>query len=132
MNYEDIAKGVQECIAAVMDVPSESFGPDDRLVDDLGAESLDLLDLVFHLEQRFGVSISPREIEKRAARALDGKPLEVDGVYTTEALRELRRALPDVPAEELPEGLLVADLPRVFRVGTMAGLVCRTLEENGG
>ncbi len=131
MTDNDVMTGVRECLAVVLDLQMESIVESARLVADLGAESLDLLDLVFQLEQRFGVSMSPRDIEERTRRALGDIPLEVDGVYTPEALVELRRALPDVPDEELNDGLTVADLPRTFRVSTMAALVSRLLEENG-
>jgi acyl carrier protein len=132
MRREEVLQGVRECVAAALETPAASVGEHDRLIDDLGAESLDVLDLVFQLEQRFKVSISPRDIERRAKEKLDGKPLEVDGVYTPEALAELRKLLPEVPPEELADGLRVAELPRRFRVSTMAGLVCRLLEEKGG
>ena len=98
-------------------------------LEDLGADSLDLLDLTFQLEQEFKVKISPREIERRSREQLGETPLEVDGIYTPEALMELRKALPEVPMDELADGLSVGDLPRRFRVATMVNLVCRLLEE---
>ena len=129
MRREDVMAGVRECVALALELPVDSVGEDDRLVGDLGAESLDLLDLVFQLEQKFSVRISPRDIERRAREKLCGEPLEIDGIYTPGALAELRKALPDVPDGELAEGLSVADLPRTFRVGTMVNLVCSVLEE---
>lgn len=131
MNCEGILMGVRECVASVLEIPVDSVGEKDRLIDDLGAESLDLLDLVFQLEQKFHVSISPGDIERRAKAKLEGTPLEIDGVYTAEALSELRKILPEVPPSELAEGLTVAQLPRTFRVSTMANLVSRLMEEKG-
>ena len=131
MNCEEILTGVRECVASVLAIPVTAVGKEARLIDDLGAESLDLLDLVFQLEQKFRVSISPGDIERRAKAKLEGRPLEIDGVYTAEALSELRRILPEVPPSELAEGLTVAQLPRTFRVSTMANLVSRLTEEKG-
>ena len=76
-------------------------------------------------------SISPGDIERRARAKLDGRPFEIDGVYTAEALSELRKILPEVPPGELAEGLTVAQLPRTFRVSTMANIVSRLMEEKG-
>ncbi len=129
MNRQDIVRGVTESVAVVLDRDAAGIRENDRIVDDLGADSLDLLDLVFQLEQRFRVRISPREIERRTKDILGGAPLEVDGVYTPEALAELRKSLPEVPADELADGLSVAELPRRFRVATFANLVARLLEE---
>jgi hypothetical protein len=88
--------------------------------------------LLFRLEQKFQVRISPREIERRTIARLEGKPLEVNGVYTPEALAILREALPEIPAEELKPGVTTADLPRKLRVATMVNLVCHLLEAKHG
>jgi acyl carrier protein len=119
-------------VAAVVDVDPSSVQEDHRILEDLGADSLDLLDLVFHLEQKFKIKISPRDIERRAQRELGKIPLDVDGVYTAEAIEQLRRAMPEVPPEELSEGLRSADLPRRFRVATFVRLVTRLMEEQYG
>jgi acyl carrier protein len=132
MNRDEIVRGVCECVAAVVDADPSKVHEGDRIIEDLGADSLDLLDLIFHLEQRFRIKISPRDIERRAQKELGETPLEVEGVYTPEAIKQLRSALPEVPSEELPVGLRSADLPRRFRVGTFVRLVTRLMEEQHG
>lgn len=132
MDQEVVFQGVRECLAKVLDVSAETVRLKQCIVADLGADSLDLLDLTFQLEQRFGISISPRDIERRTSAKLGGKPLDVDGVYTPEALAALRQALPEIPPEELPDGLTTAELPRRIRVATMVNLVCRLQEEKRG
>ncbi len=132
MNGNEIVRGVCECVAGVVDKDPSTVREGDRILEDLGADSLDLLDLVFQLEQRFKIRISPRDIERRAQRALRGVPLEVDGVYTPEAIEQLRIAMPEVPREELSEGLRSAHLPRSFRVATFVRLVTRLMEEQHG
>ena len=129
MNQEETSKGVRECIALALGNEVETIRLEDRIFDDLGADSLDLLDLIFQLEQRFHVSISPRGIEQRVRETLGDTPLEIDGVYTSAALAELRKSLPEVPPDELAEGLTAAELPRRFRVATMVNLVNRLMEE---
>lgn len=132
MNRDEVVRGVCECVAAVVDVDPSNVQEGHRILEDLGADSLDLLDLVFHLEQRFKIKISPRDIERRAQREIGSVPLEMDGVYTAEAIEQLRRAMPEVPREELSEGLRSADLPRSFRVATFVRLVTRLMEEQYG
>ena len=129
MSREEVFAGVRECLVAALDVEPGAVRQEQRIIGDLGADSLDLLDLTFQLERRFGVAISPREVERRARGRLGGAPLEADGVYTPEALAEIRKALPEVPAEELPPGTAPADLPRRLRVATMVSLVCQLLQE---
>lgn len=129
MKQDEIFAGVCSSIATVLDINDiVSIQPGDRLVTDLGADSLDLLDLVFHLEQYFKIRINPRDIEKEAQAVLGDIPIERDGIYTAEALDELRKALPEVPAEELHDNLETKYLPKVFRVETFVRLVRKTME----
>lgn len=129
MTEAEILAGVRACIAHALDVPEDRLQPHQRLIGDLGADSLDLLDLTFHLEKRFAVKISPRDIEKRGRARLGGQPWEVDGVLTPAALAEVRASLPEVPAEELKDGLKADALPRSLRVQTFVNLVARLLQE---
>lgn len=129
MTRDEVEAAVIECVARVVDAPAETIRPDSVLVGDLGADSLDLLDLIFQLEQRFNIRIEPKGIERRARAALGGAELEDNGVYTPSALAQLRAALPEVPAEELAEGFRSADLPRRFRVATFVRLVEGLLRE---
>ena len=132
MNRDDIVKGVCECVAAVVDIDPATIRETDSIINDLGADSLDLLDLVFHLEQRFKVKITPRGIERAAQAALGGAPLEIDGVYTPLALEQLRKALPEVPSEEMKDGLRNSELPSRFRITTFVNLVSGLLEGKNG
>ncbi|MHC4608098.1 MAG: acyl carrier protein [Planctomycetota bacterium] len=129
MDRSEIFEGVRACLEEVLNVAPDSVREEAKIIGDLGADSLDLLELTFHLQQKFGVTISPRDIERRAKEKLGDVAFEVDGVYTPEGVRHLREAMPEVPADELPEGLGVADLPRTFRVATMVNLVSRLMEE---
>ena len=130
MTRVEIFEGVRDCLMQVTDIADPArIREDTEIIGGLGADSLDLLALTFQLEQRFKVKISPRDIERRARQRLGAVPLEVDGVYTPEAIAVLREALPEIPPEELREGLTVAQLPRLFRVATMVTLVSRLLEE---
>lgn len=132
MNREEIVQGVCECLMDVVDVDLDTIKESDRIIEDLGADSLDLLDLIFRLEKRFKIKIAPGDIERRARTELGDIPLEKDGQYTPQALEKLRKDMPEVPPEELGDGMRVESLPRVFRVATFANIVSRLLEEKDG
>jgi acyl carrier protein len=129
MTHEEALEGVKECLAKVLDIPIESIQSDSKIIHDLGADSLDFLDLSFHLHQKFGVTFSPREDERRLQEKMGGIPIQINGVYTPEAIAELRWNMPDIPAEEFSEGLTVSALPLLFRVSTIVHLVLRLKEE---
>ena len=129
MTKDETFAGVCECLKATLNLRDKNIRLEDRIIGDLGADSLELLDLTFHLEQKFGITVNPRAFENRSREMLGDKPLEVDGVYTAAALALLRQSMPEVPSEELSEGLTQLYLPRCFRVATMVNLVDRLLEE---
>ena len=129
MNYNDIYSGVVESIAKVMNREAGSIHKDSKIVEDLGADSLDLLDLTFHLQQKFKITISPRDLERRTQKKLGDKLMEIDGAYSQEAIAEFRKAMPEIPIAELHDGLTVVELQRKLRVATMVNLVKTLLEE---
>jgi acyl carrier protein len=122
---DDLFPRVRACVAEALDIDEETVLPESLLIDDLGADSLDMLDLLFHLESRFKVRLKPRSIERLVRDRLNGAELDINGVYTDAAVRELRTLLPEIPADELPNGLRSAELPRHFRVATFIALVRR-------
>lgn len=99
------------------------------VMQDLGAESIDLLDLSFLIEESFGIGIEPDEFEKQAAGRMSGVPYEKDGYLTEAALAELRQALPEVPAEKLQPGLKKIELPSVLNVAVFVHIIQRKLAE---
>ena len=129
MNNDEISFGVCKCLSEVLKIDEKSIRPEDRVIGDLGADSLDLLDLIFQMEQHFGLRIKPRDIERRAKEALGKTPLEIDGVYTPEALAQLCQSMPEVPADEMVQGLRINKLPYLFRVQTFINLVGRLRSE---
>ena len=58
---ENVANKVKEIIADKLGVDPAKVGDEARFVDDLGADSLDTVELVMALEEEFGVEISNEE-----------------------------------------------------------------------
>ncbi len=62
---DDLEKKVVDLIAEVLvDVNKENIHLDSKIVEDLGAESLDIYDMIALLEDEFGMEITDEEIEK--------------------------------------------------------------------
>lgn len=53
-----IFENVREALAKQFDLDPESITMDTNLIDDLGADSLDVVELIMSLEDMFGISIS--------------------------------------------------------------------------
>ncbi|MGC8602802.1 MAG: acyl carrier protein [Desulfomonilaceae bacterium] len=62
---DDIEKKIIDLVAEVLvDVNRENIKLDSKIVEDLGAESLDIYDMIALLEDEFGIEISDEEVEK--------------------------------------------------------------------
>jgi acyl carrier protein len=99
------------------------------LVEDLGAESLDLLDLSFLIEETFGVTFGSDDFERQARAGSPGEEYDRDGLLTAEAILRLREALPEVPPEKLQPGMPKVTLPRVLNVAVFVHQIQRKLAE---
>jgi acyl carrier protein len=121
---------VRNCFAEALGLDDDEVEYDSKIIDDLGAESLDLLDIVYRLERSFDIRIPRGGIEKVTREGLEkGEVYEVNGVLTELALEKLAEAMPEVPREEFRPGLKVSEVPFLFRVATFYGLVVHLLEE---
>lgn len=124
---EDVFTTVQRCFAEALELDEDEVELDSRVLDDLGAESLDLLDIVFRLERAFDIRIPRGGLE---ARAQEGDaPGEVDGRLTAAGAARLQAVMPEVPPAELYEGLKTVELARTFRVATFCRLVQHLRDE---
>ena len=59
-----IADKIKETVAEQLGVDGEKITPDATFVDDLGADSLDVVELVMALEEEFEIEIPDEEAEK--------------------------------------------------------------------
>ncbi|UCD81075.1 MAG: hypothetical protein JSW26_06505 [Desulfobacterales bacterium] len=73
---EAVFQKTKEILMEVLDVDDDEVTPDSKLIDDLGAESIDFLDLSFKIEKEFGLKFPEREIAQLGSVVRDRR-LEV-------------------------------------------------------
>jgi len=64
MDKEELMERIKELVAEKLGVDIDEVTPDADLIEDLDADSLDLVDLVMAFEDEFGVSIPDEQLEK--------------------------------------------------------------------
>ena len=66
------AEEIRAVVARVLEVDEERVGPTDHFVEELGADSMKLIELLANLEIEFDVEVDPGEFERL---------INLDGVY---------------------------------------------------
>lgn len=123
MNVETVFPKVRDIIADVLVIESDEVAMDARLIADLGAESIDFLDLVFQLEKEFSVKIPRGQIEKNARGNLTEAEFENGGVLTEAGLAALKAYLSEVPADAFKPNMKANEIPMLFTVETFCKLI---------
>lgn len=129
MNVESVYPKVREIIADVLVIDEEEVSKDSRLIADLGAESIDFLDLVFQLEKEFSIKIPRGQLEKNARGNLSEDEFEKGGVLTPQGMQALKNYLSEVPTEFFKTGLKVNEIPLLFTVETFCKLIVGAVGE---
>ena len=120
---------VSETIADALGCDVEDVKPDASLIDDLDAESIDFLDMVFRLERAFKIKIPRGKIVENARGTLTEAEFEQNGIVTDTGLAQLREYLSEVPAVRFRTPTKVKDIPRLFTTETFCKLVIAAQRE---
>ena len=119
--YPKVAATIADALACDVD----KVKPDASLIIDLGAESIDFLDIVFRLERGFKVKIPRGKIVEDARGSLSEAQFDNGGVVTDTGMARLKEYLSEVPADRFKTPLKTAELPRLFTVETFCKMVIR-------
>ena len=119
----EIYPTVAATIADALGCDADEVTPQASLIEDLNAESIDFLDIVFRLERAFKVKIPRGKIVENARGTLTEAEFEKSGIVTDTGFAQLRAYLSEVPAERFRTPTKVKDIPRLFTVETFCKLV---------
>ncbi|MBQ17005.1 MAG: acyl carrier protein [Planctomycetaceae bacterium] len=120
--HEEILGQVQGILVEALGADEDEVTPGATLVSDLGAESIDFLDIVFNLEKEFDIKIPRGELFPENLAA-EGDGLAVDGVVTEEGLTKLREKLPFADIEAFAADPQVANIQDLFTVDMLVNFV---------
>ncbi len=126
LSQTDIFSKVQESLVDALGVDDDEVNEGATLVGDLGAESIDFLDIVFKLEKAFDITI-PRE-ELSPEDILTNSQYVKDGNVTEEGLAELKNRMPWADLSNFETNPRVQDFGNLLTVGDL----CRYVESKIG
>jgi acyl carrier protein len=128
VNPQEIESAVRAIVAESLAMDVADVSPTVSLIEELGAESLDFLDIVFKLERTYSIQITRGELERAARGDMTDEQFAPGGVISEAGLARLRELMPEAAAHIKP-GLHPAQILSLFTVQTFVHLVIGKQEQ---
>ncbi|NHZ39242.1 acyl carrier protein [Massilia aquatica] len=125
---QEIEDTVRAIVAESLAIPAGDVPPTVSLIGELGAESLDFLDIVFKLERTYGIQVTRGELERAARGDMSDDEFAPGGVMSDAGLARLRELMPEV-ADQIKPGLHPGQILSLFTVQTFVHLVVGKLAQ---
>lgn len=119
---QEIFSKVKEILVDALSVDEEEVTPNATLTSDLGAESIDFLDIVFRLEKAFDIKIPRGELFPE--NLLTDTTYVADGKFTPAGVEELKKRMPFADLDEFVKNPDIKEFPNVFTVQ----MICNYIE----
>lgn len=133
MTEQEIFIAVRDSVAEALGLTPAEVTGDSSLLDDLGAESIDLLDMLFRVERKVGVKIKAAELTEYVT---GGMPDDVfgtaGGVVSEVGLAHLHKIMPQVDPDELRGKLQAEKVIDLITVQNLVDMVAGRLATTAG
>lgn len=121
---EDLFSVVQTAVVDALGVDEDEVTPEVTLLDELGAESIDLLDILFRLERKLGVKIQASDLAAYVQGGIpDDEFGDENGIITERGLAHLKSVMPQINADELRGTFQAEKVMSLFTVDNLTDLV---------
>jgi acyl carrier protein len=125
---EKVLEEVRRAVWEGLDTDPAKVRPESSLIGDLGAESLDFLDINYRLEQTFGIKTARHSVIEHMEEMFgEESALDSEGKLTEKAAKVLSLRFND-SADQLRAGMDMEELPRLVTVKSIADGVLDILD----
>ena len=124
---DEVFTAVRDTLVDALGVDEDEVTPKATLMGDLGAESIDFLDIVFRLEKNFNLKIPRGELFPENLVAADSGFI-VDGKVTPDGIAELREKMPHADIDLLAKDPRVEKVQDLFTVDMVVNFLTRKLQ----
>lgn len=121
MSRQEVYEHVRDTLVEALAVEPDEISEDATLTGDLGAESIDFLDIVFRLEKCFNLKIPRGELFPDDL--LNNPDYVANGKFTDQGLTKIKEAMPHADFAEFEQDPDVNKMPDLFTVKTLVNYV---------
>jgi acyl carrier protein len=125
MTQDEVFAKVRTVLTGALAVDADEVTPQARLNEDLGAESIDYLDITFQLEKAFGIKIPQADLSPESV--FSNPECVVNGKVTPKGLEELKHRMPFADLTEFEKDPDINKFRDVFTVDTLVRYVMSKL-----
>ncbi|MDP7014363.1 MAG: acyl carrier protein [Pirellulaceae bacterium] len=118
---EEVFEKVRESLVEALGVDDEDVTPEATMVGDLGAESIDFLDILFRLEKAFDIKIDRTELFPEDI--LTNAEYVQDGRVTDTGLDELKKRIPFADLSKFEKNPIVQDFGHLLTVNDLCNYI---------
>jgi len=128
ISEQQILDEVKKAISEGLDIGAKRIKPESSLIKDLGAESLDFLDINYRLEQTFGIKMARHSVIEHMEEMFgEESALDSEGRLTEKAVKVLCRRF-NTEGGNLHAGMDMDELPAHVTVGSIMDGVSSLLD----
>ena len=128
----DVDAAVKEAVVEALALDDDEVTPESTLMDDLGAESIDLLDILFRIEKSTGVKIEASDLGDYMQGGIpDEEFSDENEVITEKGAQHLKTVMPQTDPGELAGSLKAEEVITLFTVENLAHMV-KSRGDGGG
>ena len=121
MSEQEVFEKVKETLIEALGVDDDEVTPEATLTGDLGAESIDFLDIVFRLEKAFDIKIPRGELFPD--NILNNPEFVSDGKLTDAGLAQLKERMPHADFSDFEQDPDINKMAELFKVQTIVNYV---------
>jgi acyl carrier protein len=115
---------VKDAVGAALALDEDEVTPDATLMDDLGAESIDLLDILFRIEKGTGVKIEAADLGDYIQGGIPDDEFSDDNeVITEKGAEQLKQVMPQTDSQALVGSLKAEEVINLFTVQNLTDMV---------
>ena len=121
---EEIDSAVKEAVTEALALDEDEVTPEATLMDELGAESIDLLDILFRIEKSVGVKIQASDLGDHIQGGIPEEEFgDENDVITSKGLEHLKKVMPQIDVAELEGNLKADEVISHFTVQNLSDMV---------
>ncbi len=126
MMNEKIRAAVYTSVAEALGIEEDEVTPEATLMDELGAESIDLLDILFRIERSIGIKIQAADLSEYVQGGIPDEEFgDESEIITPKGLVQLKKVMPQLDTELLAGELQADQVMSHFAVENLVTLVAQ-------